>query len=315
MARLATALRQLQINVEIVRLDVGRGAARYWRSRSQVREHIRRFRPDIVHVHFGYGILAVPAMRRPLITTFNGDDLNGTPTSGGGLTFKSRLGILVSQLAAWRSDRNIVVSEAMRERVWLRAARERTVVIRDAVDSTLFRPIPKVEARRHLRIDEDRRLVLFPHDVTQANKRHSLAAAAVAELKKTIRSAELWTVNGVAPDDMPWYYAAADVMIVTSMREGGPTSVKEALACGLPIVSVEVGDTRLFDEAQGYMRRSTPTPTGLAEALRTLLQEHASPGRSLLPPELELGASALRTVALYEELIEPGKSSGSPRSE
>jgi teichuronic acid biosynthesis glycosyltransferase TuaC len=43
---------------------------------------------------------------------------------------------------------------------------------------------------------------------------------------------------------MPWYYSAADVMLLCSESEGSPTSVKEALACNLPVVSTDVGDVR-----------------------------------------------------------------------
>jgi teichuronic acid biosynthesis glycosyltransferase TuaC len=44
--------------------------------------------------------------------------------------------------------------------------------------------------------------------------------------------------------EMPWYYSAADAMILCSSREGSPTSIKEALACNLPVVSTDVGDVR-----------------------------------------------------------------------
>jgi glycosyltransferase involved in cell wall biosynthesis len=50
------------------------------------------------------------------------------------------------------------------------------------------------------------------------------------------------TVFNVANGEMPWCYSAADALLLCSDREGSPTSVKEALACNLPVVTTEVGD-------------------------------------------------------------------------
>jgi glycosyltransferase involved in cell wall biosynthesis len=38
---------------------------------------------------------------------------------------------------------------------------------------------------------------------------------------------------------------ACDALLFTSMQEGSPNAVKEALACNLPVVSVKVGDVPL----------------------------------------------------------------------
>ena len=42
---------------------------------------------------------------------------------------------------------------------------------------------------------------------------------------------------------MPYYLNSADVFLLCSDREGSPTVVKEAIACGLPLVSTNIGDT------------------------------------------------------------------------
>ena len=174
--------------------------------------------------------------------------------------------------------------------------------MRDAVDPALFRPLPRLQARERLGVPRDAILIIFPHDTTQPTKRLWLAEAAVAELQCTVPAAKLWVVNGKPPDEMPWYYAAADAMIVTSLREGGPSSVKEALACGIPVVSVSVGDTELFREVPDGIRVAADSPGDLAAALRDVLKMPRE-RRSLLPPGLGLREAAQAVVAVYRQAM------------
>ena len=301
--RLAGALRALGHRVELVELGAGQGPWGYLRARARVAKAIRALSPDVVHVHYGPCGLAVPRTNVPLVTTFVGDDLNGTPDRSGRTTWKIRVGILLSHYAARRSRRCITVSTSLRSRL-TGSLRERVVVVRDAVDQTLFRPLPRAAARQRLGLPPDAVLVMFPHDTTQPTKRLWLAEAAVAELQRHMPAAQLWVVNGKPPDEMPWYYSAADAMIVTSLREGGPSSVKEALACGIPVISVAVGDIDLFGEAPEGIRVAAANAGALAAALHDALKMPRE-RRSLLPPGLGLREAAQAVVAVYRQAMAP----------
>ena len=302
--RLISALRALGHRVELFELGAGSGAVGYVRARGRVAEAIRILLPDVLHVHYGPCGLAVPRTDAPIVTTFVGDDLNGTPDRSGRTTWKSRVGILLSHYAARRSRRCIAVSASLRSRLWSAALRKKTVVIRDAVDPELFQPLPRAAARERLGLPPDAVLVMFPHDTTQPTKRLWLAEVAVAELQRHVPAAQLWVVNGKPPDEMPWHYAAADAMIVTSLREGGPSSVKEALACGIPVVSVAVGDTDLFGEVPERIRVAAANAGALAAALHDALKMPRE-RRSLLPPGLELREAAQAVVAVYRQAMAP----------
>jgi glycosyltransferase involved in cell wall biosynthesis len=71
---------------------------------------------------------------------------------------------------------------------------------------------------------------------------------------------------------MPWYYSAADAMLLCSDSEGSPTSVKEALACNCPVVSVDVGDVTDIMAGVDGVEICAQEVGALAAALRRVLR-------------------------------------------
>ncbi len=182
---------------------------------------------DVVHAH--YGLTALPAWFRlgaPLVMTLHGSDVLGYRSERLCSRFMSRV-----------ADAVIVVSEEIRHVL-------PGVLIPCGVDLKRFRPIDRDEARARLGWPSDKRVILFPFDPGRWVKRYHLARAAVDRLVEDGVDAELISVFGVENGEMPWRYSAADAMILCSRWEGSPTSIKEALACDLPVVSTDVGDVR-----------------------------------------------------------------------
>ena len=52
---------------------------------------------------------------------------------------------------------------------------------------------------------------------------------------------ELHLVN-VSRDLVPYYFNASDLHLLVSDFEGSPNSIKESLACDIPVVSTKVGN-------------------------------------------------------------------------
>jgi glycosyltransferase involved in cell wall biosynthesis len=115
-------------------------------------------------------------------------------------------------------------------------------VIPCGVDLEVFKPRNQAEARAYLGLPEKRRIILFPFDPRRKIKRYDLARAAIDRLASNGHDIELLVVNGVKNDLMPFYYNAVDALILCSDSEGSPTTVKEALACNIPVICTNVGD-------------------------------------------------------------------------
>jgi len=46
----------------------------------------------------------------------------------------------------------------------------------------------------------------------------------------------------LAHEDMPLYYSKIDIFVCASLTEGTPNPVLEAMACGVPVISTDVGN-------------------------------------------------------------------------
>ena len=72
-----------------------------------------------------------------------------------------------------------------------------------------------------------------------------LARAAMAEARRAVPALRWEVMDGqVPPALVPTLMNGADCLLVTSDWEGSPVVIQEALACGLPVVSVDVGRRR-----------------------------------------------------------------------
>lgn len=179
---------------------------------------------DVVHANYGLlGPVALAQPRRPVVLTLWGSDVMG----------EHALVTRASRFAARYADAVVAPSNAL-----ARALPVDSTVIPFGVDTHLFRPIPRDEARREVGWDSDARVVLFPYDPERPEKNYSLAEAVVARAREDV---QLRTITGVPYERMPYYLNACDALLVTSRREAGPMTVKEAAACNVPVVSTDVG--------------------------------------------------------------------------
>ena len=236
------SLESLGVTVRLFFLASRTSMCTVFREAFRLRREIQRVKPDLVHAHFGTvtGLLSVIASRTPVVVTFRGSDLNPTPSSH---PLKSALARMFSQVAGLLARKCICVTQRLRCRLWLR--RDRAHVIPSGVDLDLFQPIARDEPRRLLGWPSDQRVVLFNAARRPGPKGLPLVEAAILQARLVLPDIRLEILDGdVEPKRIPTLLSAADCLALASDWEGSPNIVKEALACNLPVVSVDVGDVR-----------------------------------------------------------------------
>ena len=183
---------------------------------------------DLVHANYGLtGPIALAQPERPVVISLWGSEFHTMYRP-------------VIEASAARADAVIVMSDEMADQFGRPCH-----VIPHGIDMEKFSPRPSDEAKAELGWDPGARHVLFPYDPSRSLKNYPLAESVAAAADEALDSrVELHAVYGVPHDRFPTYVNAADALLLTSDHEGSPNAVREALACNLPVVSLDVGDVR-----------------------------------------------------------------------
>ena len=241
-------LRSIGLDVEVLLCDRPTlGAGIYRKVPLAVRAAVQSFRPDVVHFMYGGALAALgaPAARGvPRVVSFCGVDLLGARYGALRYRVRTGLGRMASLLAVRMCDQIIVKSRNLAAGLPRSIRESRTTIIPNGISPDRFRPMEEAECRLRLGWAPGRFHVLFS-TTNRANekKRLVLAEAALEALRQRGVDAELHGLWHVPHEEVPVWINASDVLLFTSREdEGSPNIVKETLACGRPVVSVDVGD-------------------------------------------------------------------------
>jgi glycosyltransferase involved in cell wall biosynthesis len=216
----------------------------------------------------------------------------------------------VKRDAAHRADFVIFVA---RQLATVMGFNGRHAVIPCGIDLRKYRPLDRLECRRRLGVPEDAMVIFFPANPHNQRKRFPLAKEALVRVQREVDGAIMLTGGGIAADDMPVLYNAADVVLQTSYCEASPTVVKEALGCEVPVVSTDAGDSRQVMDGVQWCAISGDDPDELAKHLLAARGRRALNARQrLIDQELDLAQVAKRIVGVYEQVLDKASVVGAP---
>lgn len=300
-------------------LRLGLGYRTFVRKLSRV---ITCARPSLIHGHFGYpsGLASVIAARRfllPSLVTFHGSDVNSLPTWGA----RPRRHFLRTLND---STQPIAVSEALAERAASLGGR-RPLVLPLGVDLSRFRAAPpREEARRSLGVAPNCFLALFIGALSNAKgvpelldslsylpENVLIGLVGSGPLQERVRSAPRALYFGAqAPEAIPRFLAAADLLLLPSHSEGMPTVLVEAGAARTPAMATPVGGIpELLGNDRGFLLPPAPvSPRQLAQAIASCVQDVEARSRKAealhqhVVSRYDASANAAELGRLYERL-------------
>jgi glycosyltransferase involved in cell wall biosynthesis len=135
-------------------------------------------------------------------------------------------------------------------------------------------------------------------------KNYRLAEAALRELAARGVRARLIPLEGVPHDQVPVWLSAADAVLVTSLREGSPNIVKEAMACDSPVVGVPVGDVAWLLDGVLNSRLCSYDVQSVANGVAEALTAKSGGGRERIKAlGLDSESVAGRLEAMYRKIL------------
>lgn len=271
------------------------------RNMTRLRGDVRKVKPSLIHAQYGSMTAAVAAAIKgdvPLVVSFCGDDLLGTPIPGIKWRLRSRVSRWLGLWAAVRAAA-IIVKSANLLQVLPKMLRKKARVLPNGVNIDWFMPMDQCECRRKLGWPNDSRVVLFnvSQNEDQFRKNPELAKQSMDALAQRVPNVSLRVISSATPEEVRLAMNAADCLLVTSLQEGSPNIVKEAMACNLPIVSVPCGDVKERLKLVKPGGIASYNPDALAEAIKEVLNANRrSNGRD------ELIRQHLTTEHIQEQL-------------
>jgi glycosyltransferase involved in cell wall biosynthesis len=188
---------------------------------------IKRNKPDIIHIHYGISGLFLLFFKPkiPIYLTLHGCDFQDHGSN--------RWQVWISKLIAKRVNQIFVQNQEMKDLGGL--INSNIEILTCGVDTSFFDPL------RSRPIDFKSKVIIFPSNPQREEKNFPLFMNVIEKLQLDNIITVKW-IDKMSREEIRDLLSSADCLLMTSISEGSPQVVKEALSCGLPVVSVPVGN-------------------------------------------------------------------------
>lgn len=274
----------------------GKGVLGYFKSYFHLRKLIKQEKPDIIHAHYSFsGVVSILAStKKNVVVTFLGSDV-----------FFKKISLQLAKLIVLKNAAQIItVSDRIKAKLNIQ---ENITTIPQGIDLDLFKPLDRNSSLAKVGWNKNKINILFPSAKNRFEKNFDLAQRAIKVIESSF-DIELHYLENIAPDKIPLYLNASDIVLLTSKWEGSSNITKEAMACNTIVVSTDVGDTSdLFRGLDGYFISNHTVDDivfKVKKAIAFQKSDNSIKGRNRIK---ELGLDDISTadkiVQIYQKLV------------
>ena len=300
---------------------------------------------NIVHAHYYLSGLAAYAADLPFIMQFHTLGLMKNLVARDTLERESARRIRTEFMLMKRAS--VIVAASGSDRAYMEylydAPEGKITVVSPGIDTELFHPMEKNTARAHIHADPTHKIVLFvgrieplkgidtlvyaikiltkQHpgeticlwivggDTSEESARWPKTLRELAKLQKTLSlDTSVRFVGRQTQAELPYYYNAADVVVMPSHYESFGLSALEAIGCNVPVITTNVaGISSLISDEYTSLITSVNNPLLLASQIQKVLMSKSAVNQTKIVISKHTWSNvADRMLAVYTRVVKSG---------
>lgn len=258
-----------------------------------IKNKINKNKYDLIHCHHALTalmlIISGKSFKNKILVSFQNDPVN----ENGKLLFK-----IIKFFAdgiIFKNNSSLIIDD-------------KSFYLPNGVNLDFFKPASRLISRKKLGLDEKNIYVLFvSSNFIRKQKRYDLFTKTLEILKNKYgynNIEEIKLIN-CSRNQIPDYFNAVDLHLLTSDFEGSPNSVKESMACNTPVVSTNVGNVfKLLKPVYNSFVSEGNSPEELASLVNKVLNNNLKSNGSkvILDLQLDKKSVAIKLKNIYNKL-------------